>query len=132
MKKLLLALMLILISTDTIAEWTKIFESEDKGGYTAYADLTTIRKAGHRVKMWTLLDYKIEQKASGVIFLSKTIRRDYDCKEEHIRILASKLFSWNMEGGKRVRTYNQPQPWEELQPEKKDETGWNIACSESE
>lgn len=130
MKNLLLALTLVLISTDTMAEWTKMFESDNKGGYTAYADLTSIRKAGSRVKMWTLFDYEIEQKASGVTFLSKTIRREYDCKEEHIRILASKLFSWNMEGGKRMRTYNQPQKWEEILPEKKDETGWNIACSE--
>ena len=128
MKKLLLTLTLFLISTDTIAEWTKVGEIDDKGGYTIYADLDSIRKAGNRVKMWTLFDYQIEQKASGVIFLSKTIRREYDCKGEHTRVLASKLFSWNMERGKRMRTYNQPQKWEEIQPERKDIIGWNIAC----
>jgi len=128
MKKLLLAITLILISTGTMAEWTEISKSDNKGGYTAYADLTSIRKAGDRVKMWTLFDYQIEQKASGVIFLSKTIRRDYDCKGEHTRILAFKLFSWNMEQGKRMRSYNQPQQWKEIQPENKEEIGWNIAC----
>lgn len=111
-----------------MAEWTEISESDNKGGYTAYADLTSIRKAGNRVKMWTLFDYKTEQKVSGVIFLSKTIRRDYDCKGEHTRILAFKLFSWNMEQGKRMRSYNQPQQWKEIQPENKEEIGWNIAC----
>jgi len=111
-----------------MAEWTEISKSDNKGGYTAYADLTSIRKAGDRVKMWTLFDYQIEQKASGVIFLSKTIRRDYDCKGEHTRILAFKLFSWNMEQGKRMRSYNQPQQWKEIQPENKEEIGWNIAC----
>ena len=51
-----------------MAEWIKIGESNNKGGYTAYADLTSIRKASNKVKMWVLFDYKIEQKTSGVIF----------------------------------------------------------------
>jgi Surface-adhesin protein E len=130
MKKILLTITLILFSTNTMAEWTKVFENDDKDGYTIYADLTSIRKAGDRVKMWTMIDYKTEQKVSGVVFLSKTIRRDYDCMGEHTRILAFKLFSWNMEQGKRMRSYNQPQKWEELQPESKDEIGWNIACGD--
>ncbi len=129
MKKLLITLTLLLMSTDTIAEWTKVGESENKGGYTVYADLDSIRKAGNRVKMWTLFDYQIEQKTAGVIYLSKTVRREFDCKGEHTRILAFKLFSWNMEQGKRMRTYNQPQKWEELQPDSKKEIGWNVACS---
>jgi hypothetical protein len=128
MKKLLLTLTLFLISTATLAEWTKVGKSDNKGGYTVYADLESIRKAGDRVKMWTLFDYQNEQKSSGVIYLSKTIRREFDCTGEHTRILAFKLFSWNMEQGKRMRTYNQPQKWEELQPERKKEIGWNIAC----
>ena len=129
MKKLLLTIILVLISKNTMAEeWTKMAESDNESGYTAYVDLTSIRKAGNKVKMWTLYDYKIEQKAAGAIFLSKTIRREFDCKGGHTRILAFKLFSWNMERGKRIRTYNQPQQWEEIQPVNKDETGWNIAC----
>jgi hypothetical protein len=128
MKKLLLTLVLVFISTDTMAEWTKVGESEHKGGYTAYADLASIRKAGNRVKMWTLSDYKIEQKASGVNFLSEKIRREYDCVEEQMRILAFSLFSWNMEKGELVRSYSQPQKWEEVQPGGMDEAEWKVAC----
>ena len=129
MKKLLLALTLMLISTHTMAEWTTIAESDDDGGYVVYADKDTARKSGDRVRMWILLDYKTEQKASGVNFLSKTIRRDYDCKGEHLRTLAFKLFSWNMEQGRLVRSYNQPRNWEVVQPESMDETVWKAACS---
>ena len=132
MKKLLLTLVLVLISTGTMAEWTKIGEGDNKGGYTTYADLASIRKAGNRVKMWTLFDYKVEQKASGVNFSSKKIRREYDCKGEHIRVLAFKLFSWNMERGKLVRTYNQPQKWEEVQPKTMNETEWKVACNKQD
>jgi len=129
MKKLLITLMLIFISTNTMADWTEMGESDDEGGYIAYADLTTIRMAGNRVKMWTLIDYKTEQRASGVNFSSKTIRRDYDCKGRHLRVLAFKLFSWNMEQGRQVRSYNQPQEWEQVKPESMGETEWKIACS---
>ena len=111
-----------------MAEWTKAGESDDDGGYTAYVDLDSIRKAGNGVKMWSLYDYKIEQKASGVNFSSKSIRRDYDCKGEHLRMLAFKLFSWNMERGRLVRSYSQPRNWEEVQPGSMGETEWKIAC----
>ena len=128
MKKILLILTLALMSTGAMAEWAVVGESDDDGGYTLYADLDTIRKAGDRVKMWTLIDYKVEQRASGVNFSSKTIRRDYDCKGEHIRMLAFKLFSWNMEQGRLVRSYSQPRNWEEVQPDSLDETEWKVAC----
>lgn len=130
MKKLLFALTLTLISTHTMAEWTKIGESDDDEGYTVYAEMDSVRKSGDRVRMWILLDYKTEQKASGVNFLSKTIRRDYDCKGEHLRTLAFKLFSWNMGQGSLVRSYNQPRNWKNAQSESMDETVWKFACSQ--
>lgn len=129
MKKLLFTLTLIFISTNTMAEWIKIGESNNKGGYTAYADLTSIRKASNKVKMWVLFDYKIEQKTSGIVFLSEKIRREYDCEVEQMRILAFSLFSWNMEKGDLVRSYSQPQKWEKIQPESMNETEWKVACS---
>jgi hypothetical protein len=130
MKILLLTFILALISTNTMAEWTEVGESDVKGGYTAYANLASIRKASDRVKMWILFDYKVEQKASGVIFSSKEIRREYDCIGKHVRVLAFKLFSWNMARGELVRSYNQPQKWEEVQPDSMDETEMKVACRE--
>ncbi len=132
MKKILLALILALISTGTMAEWTKIGESSDKGGYTAYADLTSIHRGGNRVKMWVFFDYTLEQKFSGVIFLSEKIRREYDCKGKHMRTLSYSLFSWNMESGQLVRKYNQPQKWEKIQPAEISETEWKTACNQQD
>lgn len=130
MKKLLCILALALISTSTLADWTKVGESDTKGGYTAYADLASIRKAGGRAKMWALFDYRIVQKAAGVEFLSEKIRREYDCKEKQMRKLAFSLFSWNMEGGDLVRSYSQPQRWEAVPPGSIDEAEWKMACNE--
>ena len=129
MKKLLLILALTLISTHTMAEWTEIGKN-DEDGYTLYVDKTTIRKSSSKVKMWTLLDYKNEQRASGVNFSSKSIRRDYDCKGKHMKTLAFKLFGWNMEQGPLVRSYNQPRNWEIIEPESLDDIEWQIACGQ--
>lgn len=116
------------MSTNTLAEWTKVGESDNKGGFIAYADLASIRKVGDRAKMWALFDYEVVQKASGVEFLSEKIRREYDCKEKQMRKLAFSLFSWNMEGGELIRSYSQPQKWETVPAESIDEAEWKIAC----
>lgn len=132
MKKLLIILTLILFSTSALAEWTKIGESDKEGGYTVYADMTSAQEAGGRVRMWVLYDYNTEQKASGTNFLSKKIRRNYNCKEAGIRTLAFSLYSWNMEKGNLLRSYNQPQGWERVQPGSINEIEWKVACDKEE
>ena len=129
MKKFFLVLPLVLISTYTLAEWTKVGESTNKGGFTAYADLTSIQKVSDKAKMWALFDYKIMQKVGGAEFLSEKIRREYHCKEKQMRKLAFKLYSWNMEDGQLVRSYSQPQEWEAVQSGSIDEAEWEVACS---
>lgn len=129
-KKLLLTLALSFVSTSTLAEWTRVGESDKKSGYTAYADLASVRKVGDRSKMWALFDYKIVQRVSGVDFLSEKIRREYDCKEKQMRVLAYSLFGWNMESGELIRSYSQPQKWEAVQPGSIDEMEWKVACGE--
>ncbi|SEQ94381.1 hypothetical protein SAMN05421690_100417 [Nitrosomonas sp. Nm51] len=128
MKKILIILTLILISLPAWADWTQIGENDSDDGYIVYADLISAQSAGGRVKMWVLYDYKTEQKASGTNFLSKKIRRDYNCREAGIRTLAFSLFSWNMEKGELLRSYNQPQQWERVQPGSMKAVEWKTAC----
>ena len=113
-----------------MAEWTKAAESDEKSGYTVYVDFTSIRKANNIAKMWVLFDYKIEQKATGVNFLSQKIRLEYNCEEGLMRMLAFSLFSRHMEKGELIRSYSQPQKWIEVQPGSIDETEWKIACNQ--
>ena len=80
--------------------------------------------------MWVLFDYKIEQKATGVNFLSQKIRREYNCEEKLMRILAFSLFSRHMEKGELIRSYSQPQKWLEIQPDSMDETELKTACNQ--
>ena len=132
MKKILLALAFAFISTEALAQWTLIGETPDKGGYTIYADLASIQKTSNRVKMWILLDYKIEQRTLGATYLSEKIRREFDCEEEQMRTLAFSYFSWNMEKRDLVRSYNQPQKWEKIQDQSMDEKEWRIACGQQQ
>lgn len=72
---------------------------------------------------------KLSKKSLDLIFLSEKIRREYDCEEEQMRMLAFSLFSWNMEKGDLVRSYNQPQKWEKIQSGSIDELEWKAACN---
>ncbi|HQU61525.1 MAG: hypothetical protein R3E36_11360 [Nitrosomonas sp.] len=131
MKKIISALMLLFFMIpDVMAEWTPVGESDEDGGYTVYVDLVSALKAAGKAKMWILIDYKTEQKASGTSFLSKTIRRDYDCKEALVKQLAFKLFSLNMGKGELLRAYNQPQQWQTVLPESLEEAEWKAVCEQ--
>ena len=114
MKKLLLTLMLALVSTGAMAEWTQVSVNDV---FTQYADFTTIRKTGDRVEMWELLDYKSEQKGvSGAKYLSEKAHKEYGCKEEQVRVLAISGFSKRMGDGKVVNSVREPTKWEPVQP----------------
>ncbi len=129
MKKVLIFLILAFISTTTMAEWTKVREHVGNNGYTIYADLDTLRKVSNKAKMWVLLDYQNEQKASGTFFFSKKIRRQYDCVDSYMRVLAFKLYSRNMGRGELIRSYPQPQKWQRVKPDSIDQTEWEVVCN---
>lgn len=130
MRITLISLTLLLISTNTLAEWTQIGEPDENEGYTVYADKNTLRKASQKAKMWILLDYHDEQKASGTFFSSKKIRRQYDCADPYIRILAFKLYSRNMGRGELLRSYPQPQKWQRVKADSLDAAEREIACGD--
>ena len=125
MKKLLLILILALVSTDAMAKWTAVVESES---YTQYADFTTISKEGNVVKMWDLLDFKTVHDAAGYKHLSQQLQREYDCKKEQSRLLTFTLFSKNMGTGKVLRVFSTPDKWEPVQLGSIGEVLWLIAC----
>ena len=97
MSKLLIAALLAVFSTSVVAEWTRVSGDNDS---TAYADLATIRKAGNKVKMWSLMDFKVALTSyGGTPFLSAKSQGEYDCKEETWRRLTFIFNSKNMGAG---------------------------------
>jgi len=84
MKKLLLALILALCTTNTMAEWVHV-GGDDR--FTLYSDPTSINKSGSIVKMFRLTDFKTVQISDDQHYLSTERQDEYDCVKEQRRII---------------------------------------------
>jgi len=124
MKKLLLTLMLAVVSSSAMAEWVKV--SEDKL-VAAYADPTTIRKNGDKVKMWALWDYSTAQERGSKPYMSVRIQNEYNCKEETDRQIYATTFSGNMAGGHTINSQG-GRPWLPVSQGNTTELLWKFAC----
>ena len=100
MKKLTL-LLLLMISTNVMAEWTKVTKSKSKS--TVYVDYETIKRKERKVKMWVLFDYKtVQGDVENERYLSDLSHSEYDCEEDTIQLLDLHNYSGNMRGGEIV------------------------------
>ena len=107
-------------------KWAFVGSSEIS---TGYADPATIRRAGNRVKMWSLYNYKTTQKTDDETYISTRSRNEYDCKEEQTRILYFSAHSGNMGGGVTVsHSPNSSGDWTPIAPGSVAESFLKIAC----
>ncbi len=126
--KILIAVLLAVFSTSVLAEWTEVGSNVNA---TIYPDLSTIRKSGNKVKMWSLNDFKVVQidKNDGMRYLSLAAQNEYDCKEETRRLLALIFYSKNMGQGDVVYTsgamHEEPDP---IAPRSMENTLFKVAC----
>ena len=121
-------LMLIFISTSVMAEWTALEWSHEDGGLTLFVDYTTIRKEGDKVKMLSLVDFKVIEKDEIDLYSSRA-QNEYDCKEKQIRQLFYALYSDSMGKGKMEHANSEHLNWLPVQPESMEEAMWKVACS---
>jgi hypothetical protein len=99
MTKLILILLLVGMSSNVLAEWTKFTTHFSNKNVTIYVDMT-LKTKGKKVKMWDLYDYTTPQGDPGESrFLSVAHRFEYDCEELTIRKLVFATYSGNMMGG---------------------------------
>lgn len=112
MKKLMI-LMLLLGSTNTIAEWTYL-DKNTSGGYKTYVNLKSLIKNGNKVKMWRLNDFKSIQifPDDNTKYLSSISRDEYDCVEETLRKLDFFWYSENMGHGQVVYSSDHSILWQ--------------------
>jgi hypothetical protein len=124
--KILIAVLLAVLSTSVLAEWTRVSGNDT---HTSYADLSTIRKSGNAVWMWDLLDHKVVMTVGNTRYLSVTSQHEYDCKEETSRMLTFNEYSKNMGQGEVV--YMSGNTHAELVPMSPDsllKTLFKVAC----
>ncbi|MGZ8983615.1 MAG: surface-adhesin E family protein [Methylotenera sp.] len=122
MRKVILMLLLAVMSNSAMAKWIYVAGSDES---SFYADISTIRKSGNIVKMWTLSD-KNENSNDGKWQSYKSLG-EYDCKEEKTRSISKSSFSKNMGGGEVLYT-SLIGKWSPIPPNSIGAGLWKVAC----
>ena len=127
MNKLLLILILTIISSNVLADWTLVQTGKESD---EYVDSATIRISGNLAKMWSLtnISKNIKNIRPGEkAFAVKTVH-EYDCKEHNSRSLFVAWYNDYMGTGGIERSSESPDAkWKEVTPGIK-ESFWKIAC----
>lgn len=131
MKKLSM-LLLLLICTNVMAAWIELKDIHIDG-ITVYVDIGKIHNRGSNVaKMQHVINYKNKEISSnGVEYLSIKELVEYNCEEEHYRVLASSMHSEPMGEGKVVGFSSDAKHWEPVEFETLEESLWKVACDKS-
>ena len=128
MKKLFLALILTLSTTNTIAGWVPV-GGNDK--FTIYSDPDTVNKSEGMVKMLRLTDFNSVQISDGHYYLSTQREDEYDCVKEQRRIIFVNAYTKNMgEGYLVMKVVNKSGDWKPILPDSQGEALWQVACDE--
>lgn len=127
MKNTICAMLLLAFASSSAAAWVEAGSSETGAIY--YADPGTVRRAGNRVRMWNLVDYKTARISSnGTRYRSMKAHVEYDCKDERLRTIYYSDHSGNMAGGKSVYSDDDPTKWSPVPRATVQEDLWEIAC----
>jgi hypothetical protein len=130
MSRFIFALLWTIASGTAFAALTWAGES---AGYTAYADLDTLRVSGSTAIMWDTLDGKgvgTIRKLRGATYRSQRTQMEYDCKGRRSRRLYYAAYSGPMAGGAIVYSSLGPFQWEAVAPGSVPAAMLDIACRE--
>jgi hypothetical protein len=130
MRKAILMVLLAVVSNSAAAAWVEI-GLDDDGTTTAYANPTTISKAGNRVKMLVLLERKTAKTtAAGEPYRSSKMQNEYDCKKERWRTLYDSWYSGKKGRGAVVYSTSESSNWRPVSPTSGADLLWRFACGE--
>lgn len=135
MKHLILIIILATISTGAMAEWklAGVTRKNVEGEFATYAETTRTFKAGNKVQMSYMLDFKtLRQMGPNKKYLSLKSQNEYDCKEGNFRGIAVSLYSEKMGGGNVVHSDSNPGNWQPVQLGSMSETLWKVACAKNQ
>ena len=110
-----------------LADWTPVGRADEI--YAAYADKSSIRRAGSIVTLFGLYDFRRQDfTPEGRGLYSTAVLREYDCDGRRVRLMSAIDFSGNMGEGTAVSTSNTPRRWEPVVEGGIDEAYWKVAC----
>jgi hypothetical protein len=117
-----------MISTNVLAEWTRVGSSNDVD-MTIYVDYEKIKKKGNKAKIWVLMDYKTIQKLENISHLSDVGLEECDCEEETKQTIGYYQYSGNMGSGGVVYSNTSKSKSIPIPPDSVSEIFLHIACS---
>ena len=126
MKKLILVL--LLLSTHALADWTRVDRNDD---LDAYVDPATIHKQANIVNMWALLDYKTAHQWSDyLLYWSMKTQKEFDCDAGQVHTLNSVFHFEHMGNGQSVYTVPGGTSWRPLPADSIDAILCKFACKQ--
>jgi hypothetical protein len=150
MRHVLLILLLSLFSNSASAEWVRLgmrffdgkkfsdaiyydnTEVDDKfTAFTVYANLSTIRRNGHKIKMRGLISLSKPMPVKDTRYMSLESVDEYDCTEKTYRSISSVYFAEPMRRGPVVARGQQPSDWYPFEPVSLTSILFRAACKKS-
>jgi hypothetical protein len=147
MRPILLLILLCLFSNSASAEWVRVgvrffdgTEFNDELGednsqshesytaFTVYANLSTMRKSGQKIKLWSLANLSKPMKVADKPFLSIVSHDEFDCKAKVSRSLSFTYSSEIMGKGEVILSSTQATAWYPIKPASVTEIGFQAAC----
>jgi hypothetical protein len=120
-----------------ISEWVEVFAqhnddisiaSDINPAYTAYVNISTLRKEDDIVRMWSLIDFSRPKNITGKPYLSVRSLDEYDCKERQSRSLSYSYSTGNMGDGEVIVRGALPTDWYPIEPVALAKVLFNAAC----
>jgi hypothetical protein len=96
MKKLILALTLLAVSSSAMAEWIAVYGD---GNSISYVDPALISKKGDIASLTSLGDFTEYSRFMSIKFASVKTEREFDCKNKKYRIIGYTTFAGHMGKG---------------------------------
>lgn len=139
MRKAILAVLLMVMSSGAAAQWEQWFVprsnlsewtvANQNEAATIYADTATIRRAGSMAYMWDLTDFRAGRVLGGdKLSLSLRKEQEYDCSKQQARILYISWHSGNMGRGQLLGSDRNPGDWRPILLGTVFERLWKTAC----
>ena len=126
MHKAILMMLLAIVNSSAMAEWTEVSSNDD---FTIYADLAIMSREDNRVKMWLLDDYRIPQMDDILgLYMSVKEQDELDCKKALLRILYLSFHHENMGRGEEIGIDETLGEWIPVIHETIGEALWKVAC----
>ncbi len=135
MYKVILMILLAIVSTNSVAEWTQIGDDVAKtvGVDTGRGVKTFVRadiagKHGTRATMWTIRDYESPVTVENKKHFSSMSLEEYDCKDMQYKTLTFYWYSKHQAKGDIVYSDISHGDMQPIIPNSIAHAAWKIAC----